>query len=89
MLLTKSPLTGLFGLLATLVIVGKYGELIEYSGQEVALGASFSLSLVGALLCLVASAFTAWASYKKANFDDDDADCKDITHEMHPASMDD
>ncbi|KAL8597589.1 hypothetical protein ACOMHN_001520 [Nucella lapillus] len=79
---------GLFGLLATLIFVAKYSNMEEFKGQAVGLGVCFPLALVGAIVCLVASAFTAWATYKKANFDDDEEDCKEITHELNEVDLD-
>ncbi|KAK7099386.1 uncharacterized protein [Littorina saxatilis] len=80
---------GLFGLLSMLIFVARYDQMVEYKGQDVELGYSFTLSLLGSLFCLLASAFTAWASYKKATFNEDDEDdCKEITHEMQPGDMD-
>lgn len=76
---------GLFGLLASLIFVARYGQMTEYKGQEVAFGPCFSLSLIGSLVCLLASAFTAWASYNKANYDDDEEDTKQFAGDIkHP-----
>ncbi|XP_076471927.1 uncharacterized protein LOC143301494 [Babylonia areolata] len=79
---------GLFGLMASLIFVAKYDQMAEYKGQTVQLGECFALSLVGAIICLAASAFTAWASYKKANYEEDEENLKEITHEMAPGDMD-
>ena len=71
--------------MGSLSFVGKYGEMVKFKGQEVDLGPSFWLSMFGSIFCLLASAFTAWASYNKANYidDDDDVDVKDIEHVDH------
>lgn len=78
---------GLFGLLATLMVAGRYGRMTDYRGQEVALGSAFYLGLFGALLALLASAFTAWASYRKANYDDDE-DTQEIAKDIQHADFD-
>ncbi|XP_059168478.1 uncharacterized protein LOC131950387 [Physella acuta] len=53
---------GLFGLLAVFVFAGFYSSL---SVGSPSLGVAFYLFLIGSIVCLVAAAFTAWASVRK------------------------
>ncbi|XP_012942333.1 uncharacterized protein LOC106012811 [Aplysia californica] len=52
---------GIFGLMSAFCFLGYYHTL---SG-DTSLGVAFYLGLIGAFLCLLAAAFTAWASVRK------------------------
>ncbi|XP_041366618.1 uncharacterized protein LOC121381394 [Gigantopelta aegis] len=62
---------GLFVMLAVFIYIGKFQSLGEQN-RSLKVGASFAISLVGGVVCLVASALTAIASVRKASRHEDE-----------------